>query len=70
MRKLKLIYPDTPQHYSNYSDPTFLILFRKFLDPNPFKKEGTDYIFYMRECKGETIKLLSFHMTDFLFTKL
>ena len=70
MRKLKLIYPNTSQHYNNYSAPTFLILFRKFLDPPPFKKEGRDYLFYMRNYKGETMKLLSFYMTDFLFTEL
>ena len=70
MRKLKLIYPSTSQHYNNCSAPTFLILFKKFLDPPPFKKEGRDYAFYMRDYKGETIKLLPFYMTDFLFTEL
>ena len=69
MRKLKLIYPSTSQHYNNCSAPTFLILFKKFLDPPPFKKEGRDYAFYMRDYKGETIKLLTFYMTDFLFTE-
>ena len=29
-----------------------------------------DYALYMREYKGETIKLLSFYMTDLLFTEL
>ena len=52
LRKLKLIYPSTPQHYNNYSVLTFLILFKKFLDPAPFKKQGRDYAFYMRDCKG------------------
>ena len=70
MRKLKLIYPSTSQHYNNCSAPTFLILFKKNLDPPPFKKEGRDYAFYMRDYKGETIKLLPFYMTDFLFTEL
>ena len=71
MRKLKLIYHNTSQHYNNCSAPTFLILFRKFLDPPPFKKEGTDYSFYMRDYKGETInKEKPFYMTDFLFTEL
>ena len=60
-RKLKLIYP---------SAPTFLTLFKKFLNPPPFKKEGRDHAFYMRDFKGETIKLLPFYMTDFLFTEL
>ena len=68
--KLKLIYPSTHQHYNNYSAPTFLILFKNFLDPSPFKKEGRDYELYMTDYKGQTIKLLPLHMTDFLFTKL
>ena len=61
MRKLKLIYPSTSQHYNNCSAPTFLILFKKFLAPAPFKKEGRDYAFYMREYKVEAIKLLAFY---------
>ena len=59
-----------PQHYNNCSAPTFLILFKKLLAPPLFKKEGTDYAFYMRDYKWETIKLLPFYMTDFLFTEL
>ena len=70
LRKLKVIYPSTPQHYNICSIPTFLILFKKFLAPSPFIKEGRDYAFYMRDYKGETIKVLSFYMRDFLFTKL
>ena len=70
MRNLKLIYPSTPQHYNNCSAPTFLILFKNFLDPPPFKKEGRDYAFYMRDYKGETIKLLPFYMKYFLLTEL
>ena len=70
LRKLKTIYPSTPQYYNNCSVPTFLILFKKFLDPPPFKKEGRDYAFYMKDYKGEAIKLLLFYITDFLFTKL
>ena len=69
MRKLKLIYPSNSQHYNNCSAPTFLNLFKKCLDPLPFKKEGRDYAFYMRDYKGET-KLLPFYVTNFLFTKL
>ena len=74
LRKLKLIYPSTLQHYNNCSappppPPPFLVLFKKFLDQPPFKKEGRDYAFYMRDYKGETKKLLPFYMTDFLFTK-
>ena len=48
VRKLKLIYPRTSQHYSNCSAPTFLILFKKNLDPPSFKKQGKDYAFYER----------------------
>ena len=70
LRKLKTIYPSTPQYYNNCSVPTFLILFKKFLDPPPFKKEGRDYAFYMKDYKGEAIKLLPSCMTDFLFTEL
>ena len=68
--KLKLIDPNTPKHYNNCSAPTFLISFKTFLPPPPFKKKGRDYAFFMREYKIETIKLLPFHMTDFLFTEL
>ena len=46
LRKLKLIYPSTLQHYNHYSVPTFLILFKKVLDPPPFKKESRDCIVY------------------------
>ena len=49
--------------------PPLLILFKNFLAPPPFKIEA-DYAFYMRSYKGETIKLLPFYMTDFLFTEL
>ena len=70
LRKLKPIYPSTSQDYSNCSAPTFLILFKKLLAPFPFKNKGRDYAFYMRDCKGETIKVLPFYMTDFLFTEL
>ena len=33
LRKLKLIYPSTLQHYNNCSVPTFSILFRKIVSP-------------------------------------
>ena len=68
--KIKAHLPQHLQHYNNCSAPTFLILFKKLLAPPPFKKEGRDYAFYMRDYKGETIKLLPFYMTDFLFTEL
>ena len=66
--KLRLIYPNNPKHYKNCSAPTFLILFKKCLTSTPFKKESRDY--KERDYKGETIKLLPFYMTDFLFTEL
>ena len=70
MRKLKLIYPSTSQHNNICSASNFLILFKKILDPPPFRKEGRDYAFYLRGYKGETVKLLPFYMRDFLFTEL
>ena len=53
-----------------YFSPLYLNFIKKNLRLTPFKKEGRDYAFYMRDYKGETIKLLPFYMTDFLFTKL
>ena len=67
---MKLIYPSTPKHNNNCSAPTFLILFKKILAPPLSKKEGRNYAFYMRDYKGETIRLLPFYMTNFLFTEL
>ena len=69
-KKKKLIYPSTPQHCNSFLASTFLILFKKLSVPPPLKKEGRDYAFSMRDDKGEKIKLLSFHMTDFLLTEL
>ena len=48
LRKLKPIYPSTSQDYNNCSAPTSLILFKKFLAPSPFKKEGRNCILYQR----------------------
>ena len=70
LRKLKLTYPSIPQHCNSCSAPIFLTLFKKYLDPLSFKKECRDYAFYMRDYKGQTIKILPFYMTDFLFTEL
>ena len=69
LRKLKLITSSTSQHYNNGSVPTFTNFIQKIFSPPPFKIEG-DYAFYMRGYRGETIKLLPFYMTDFLFTEL
>ena len=46
----------TPKYYNNFSAAIFLILFKKILAPPPFKQEGGDYPFYLRDYKGETIK--------------
>ena len=60
LRKLKLIYPSIPQHCNNCSAPIFLILFKKFLDPLPFKKEDRlQYAFYMRDYKGRDNKVIT-----------
>ena len=69
LRKLKPIYPSTSQDYSNCLAPTFLILFKKLLAYPHFKKRA-ETAFYIRDYKGETIKLLPFCMTDFSFTEL
>ena len=69
LRKLKLFYP-SPQALQRWSVLTFLILFKKCLAPPPFTKEGRNYEFYMRDYKGEKIKLIAFYMTDFLITEL
>ena len=68
--KLKLIKPPAPLSITTIvQSPPLLILFKNFLAPPPFKIVG-DYAFCMRGYKGETIKLLPFYMTDFLFTEL
>ena len=69
LRKLKLIYPSNPQHCNNCSAPTFLILFKKIVSLYPHLKRA-ETAFYIRDYKGETIKLLAFYMTNFLFTEL
>ena len=68
LRKLKLIYPSTPSVTKIVQSPPFAFYWKNLLAPPPFIKEGRDYAFYMRDYKGETIKLLPFYMTDFLFT--
>ena len=62
--------PLPPALQQLFSPPPFKLYSKKLLAPLSFKKEGRDYAFYMRNYKGETIKLLPFHMTDFLFTEL
>ena len=70
LRKLKLIYPRNLQHYNNYLVPTFLIVFLKKMLTPPTFKEGRDYAFYMRDYKGETIKLLHLFCINFPFLTL
>ena len=70
MRKLKLIYHSTAQHHNNFAALSFYNFIQNILDPPSFKTEGIDYAFYMRDYKRETIKLLPFYMTDFLFIEL
>ena len=55
--KLKLIPSSPLQHYNNCSAPTSLFVFKNFLAPPPFKREGRDYALYMRDYKGEKMKL-------------
>ena len=68
-RKLKLISPRHLPALQQLFSPHLFNLFKKILASPPFKIEG-DYAFYMRDYKGETIKLLPFYMTDFLLTEL
>ena len=68
--KIKAHLHQHPQALQQLFSHTFLILSKNFLAPPPFKKEGKDYALYMREYKIETIKLLPFYMTDFLFIEL
>ena len=70
LRKLKLIYPSTPQHHNNCSVPHLFNFIQKIFRLTPFKKESRDYAFYMRDYKGKKITLLPFYMTFFLFTEL
>ena len=66
LRKLKLICPSPPSIATIVQPPPSKFDSKKLLAPSAFKKEGGDYAFYMRDYKGETIKLLSFYMTDYL----
>ena len=66
LRKLKLICP-SPSNIATIVQPLpSKFDSKKLLAPSAFKKEGGDYAFYMRDYKGETIKLLSYHMKDYL----
>ena len=69
--KIKVHLPQHPPRLQQFFSPhLFNFIQKKLLAPPPFKKEGRDYVFYMRDHKGETIKLLPFYMSDFLFTEL
>ena len=68
-RKIKAHLPQQPQALQQLFSPHVFNFIQKFFSPTQFKKEGRDYAFYMREYKVETIKLLPFYMTHFLFTE-
>ena len=57
-----------PKALQQLFSPHLFNFVQKFFGPHPL--EGRDYSFYMKECKVETLKLLPFYMTDFLFTEL
>ena len=63
-----------PQHYKNCSAPTFLILFKSFLAPPPFKrlKERADqklFILYERLQRSDN-KTITILYDRLLFTEL
>ena len=68
--KIKAHLPQNPAAFQQFFRHTFLILLKIFFAPPPFKREDRDYAFYMSDYKGETVKLLPFYVTDFLFTGL
>ena len=68
--KIKAHLPQHPQALQQLFSPHLFNFIRTIFSPTPFKKEGRDYAFYMKDYKGEAIKLLPSCMTDFLFTEL
>ena len=56
--KIKAHLPQHPQALQQLFSLHFLVLIKKFLAPPPFKKEGREYAFYVRDYKWEAIKLL------------
>ena len=76
--KIKAHLPQKPPALQQLFSPHLFNLRKKKKLTPPTFKEGRDYAFYMRDYKGETIKLLHlrcnkgapFYMTDFLFTEL
>ena len=69
LRKLKPIYPITSEDYNNCSAPPFKF-YSKTGWPHPHFKKRAETAVYIRDYKGETIKLLPSCMTDFSFTKV
>ena len=67
--KIKARLAQHPPALQQLFSHTFFILFKKLLTP-PHLKTRAETAFYMIDSKGETIKLLPFYMTDFLFTEL
>ena len=68
--KIKVHLPQHPPALQKLFSPHLFNFIQKIVSPIPFKNKGRDYAFYMRDCKGETIKVLPFYMRDFLFTEL
>ena len=70
--KIKAHFPQhsPPPIITTIVQPPLFNFIQKILVPPPFKREGRYYEFYMRDDKGETIKLLQFYMMVFLFTEL
>ena len=63
---ISVFTPAPPSITKIAQSPPFEFYSKNFLAPPQFKKGGRDYVFYMRNYKGKTIKLLPFYMTDFL----
>ena len=53
-----------------FSPHLFNFIQRIVIPIHPHLKKRAETTFYIRDYKGETIKLLPFYMTDFLFTEL
>ena len=67
---INVFTPASPSMTTMAQSPPFQFYSKSFLAPSQFKKEGRDYLFYMRNYNEETIKLLTFYMITFVFTEL
>ena len=61
--KVHLPQPSSPSTSAVFQPPNFKFYSKKLLAPPPFKKEGRDYAFYMRDYK-ELTKETPFYITD------